>query len=62
MMDVQADSAGSPCLSMPATASRSPWEHHWASTSVEGGGKKNQELCDQQNLLMSQLKTGFFTF
>lgn len=33
-MDAQADSAGSPSLSMPATASRSPWEHHWASTSV----------------------------
>lgn len=41
MMDAHAESTGGPCLSMPATASRSPWEHHWASTSVGGRGAKH---------------------
>lgn len=47
MIEAQAASGGSPCLSMPATASRSPWEHHWASTSEEQRGTKAISTMDR---------------
>lgn len=67
MIDVQAASEGSPCLSMPATANRSPWEHHWASTSEEQRGIKSIYgklliVIDTNTDMLFRGQMGIFTF